>query len=608
MNLCRLDGVLMWRIVVTIVLAALCCPRVKAQESEVLTAILEFTGYGAAEEIDAEEMERFERMMSHPVRINHSDQTRLNECGLFTRYQTASLLDYRIRHGDVLSFTELSAVDGFGQEFVRKLRPFISLESGRPAGQRPDTSRYFSHELELKAGITSPGSVKGAYGVRYKMEDHRSLQVSLAISKSSGASRPDDFTGNVIWNLPRSQTRFIIGSFNARFGQGLALWNGMSISGINKPSTFLKRASSLSGSSSFTGNYAYKGGAVETLFKRFRLTALSAVTDIKDGFGLMPAANLSWLLPSGQLGLTHYADVRTASGGVRIPDMKSSFDMAFTVKGTDLFGEITYDWVSSATAALAGTVFPAGENMRLAAMIRYYPSTFNPANSAALRSLTSCMNEYGSSLSAEFKSGKWLDISGAEGFGTSVRRFDGSVSLDAACFPQSKSDNALYSAQMKALAEFKWMLTGAFAVKIRVSERIRSWGLPYRTDCRLDLFYYSRFIDASLRINALKCDGYGILSYAEGQFKYGAFKTCLRIGGFCIDDWDDRIYAYERDVPGSYNVPAFYGRGFWTALTGSLRLARWGRVYLRTAFTGYPFVEKKKPGKAELKLMLKIKL
>ena len=152
------------------------------------------------------------------------------------------------------------------------------------------------------------------------------------------------------------------------------------------------------------------------------------------------------------------------------------------------------------------------------------------------------------------------------------------------------------------------MISGSLALKVRVSERLRTWGLPYRTDCRLDMLYYSRNIDACFRINAVKSDSYGILSYAEGQFKARTFKICLRLGAFCIDDWDDRIYAYERDVPGSYNVPAFYGRGFWTALTGSLRLARWGRVYLRTAFTGYPFVEKKKPGKAELKLMLKIKL
>ena len=172
----------------------------------------------------------------------------------------------------------------------------------------------------------------------------------------------------------------------------------------------------------------------------------------------------------------------------------------------------------------------------------------------------------------------------------------------------SKGDNTLASAQLKALAEFKWIISSAFAVKIRISERIRNWGLPYRTDCRLDLFYYSGFIDAAFRINALKCDGLGLLSYAEGKFKARSFKICLRIGGFCIDDWDDRIYAYERDIPGSYNAPAFYGRGFWTALTGSVGFAKWGRLYLRTAYTGYPFMEKKKPGKAELKLMMKIVL
>ena len=78
----------------------------------------------------------------------------------------------------------------------------------------------------------------------------------------------------------------------------------------------------------------------------------------------------------------------------------------------------------------------------------------------------------------------------------------------------------------------------------------------------------------------------------------------LRHGLFRIDDWDDRIYAYERSAPGSFKVPAYYGRGMWTALTLSSKLSRWCKLYLRASATAYPFMqmEKRKPGKAELEL------
>ena len=73
---------------------------------------------------------------------------------------------------------------------------------------------------------------------------------------------------------------------------------------------------------------------------------------------------------------------------------------------------------------------------------------------------------------------------------------------------------------------------------------------------------------------------------------------------FCVDDWDDRIYVYERDAPGSFNVPAMYGRGVWGSVVMSWKVSRALKVYLRGGYKSYVFMveEKKKPGKAELKL------
>ena len=103
------------------------------------------------------------------------------------------------------------------------------------------------------------------------------------------------------------------------------------------------------------------------------------------------------------------------------------------------------------------------------------------------------------------------------------------------------------------------------------------------------------------RVNLLQCDGLSGLTYLEGGMNHGCLKVYLRQGFFVVNDWDDRIYAYERDVPGAYNVPAFYGRGMWTSLMTSYRPADWCRLYLRAALTTYPFMTEKKPCKAELR-------
>ena len=116
--------------------------------------------------------------------------------------------------------------------------------------------------------------------------------------------------------------------------------------------------------------------------------------------------------------------------------------------------------------------------------------------------------------------------------------------------------------------------------------------------------YTSEQIYASSRLNLLRCDGTALLGYLEGGYVRSAFTAYLRVGLFRVDDWDDRIYVYERDSPDSFTVPAFYGRGVWSSAVLSWKPRRWLRLYLRAALTEYPFMDeqKRKPGRAELKL------
>jgi hypothetical protein len=518
-------------------------------------------------------------------------------------------MDYRSRHGEVLSLTELSALDGFGQDFVIRLSPFISLETNSLPGQSASRSSKIYQKLEVKGGIrSSADALKDQYALKYRIEVGESLHASLALSRSSDTKSPDALAGSLFWYFRRYSAKVAVGNFNARFGQGLALWNGMSLSGLDSPSAYLKRSSNLSPSSSYTGNYAFKGAAAEMTAGKLRLTFLAALTGSKADIGLMPAANLSWLWPSGQCGVTHYAEFRFPLLTSGISDMKTSYDIALTVRGLDLFAEAVYDWRSNLTAALAGVVFPVGDNVSMASMLRYYPSDFHPTYSAAARALTKCKNEYGVSVSSDFSAGRWVSINGKDGFGSSSRRFKGVFSVDAACFPVPESDDSKPSFQLKSLAEVDLVLNQSMILKWRMTERIRSWGNPFRTDLRLDIFYFSRILDLSMRTNLVNCESTSFLLYAEGTVKRRSVKFSLRSGVFLADRWNDRIYVYERDLPGSFNVPAFYGRGYWLSLTGNWKFSRWGKVYLRGSLTRYPLMEKKKPGKAELKLMLEIRI
>jgi hypothetical protein len=103
---------------------------------------------------------------------------------------------------------------------------------------------------------------------------------------------------------------------------------------------------------------------------------------------------------------------------------------------------------------------------------------------------------------------------------------------------------------------------------------------------------------AAIRSNILNFRSLGALAYIEAGYKSEMFSAYIRGCVFSIDNWDDRIYVYERDAPGTFNVPAYYGKG--TTFSSVIGFKpKWNRLrmryYLRASIQN-------KPGKAELKL------
>ena len=127
------------------VLVSLPAWTLRAQEKEILA----LTGASAIEELDEGEYERLEALLSRPLSLNAASLTRLQSCGLFTRFQALSLSDYRRRNGDIRSATELGLIDGFSPESAAALAPFLSFYSAQ-SGNLPERKRH-GHEQLLRA-------------------------------------------------------------------------------------------------------------------------------------------------------------------------------------------------------------------------------------------------------------------------------------------------------------------------------------------------------------------------------------------------------------------------------------------------------------------------
>ena len=553
----------MRRIVIMAVLATSAF-FLKAQTPAEQEQILRMLGAMNLEEADGQDVETLMDLLRHPVKINYDDRRKLQSSGLFTEFQIASLEDYRSRHGYVLSLTELSSVDGFTKQLVQRLSPFISLEGSIRASDAG--RRKLDGEINARAAVKISEDKQTAFtpALRARLEYGDALGLTVAKSSST-------YSAGFAWAHRRGS--ILIGDFNARFAQGLCMWNTVTFNNLSTPSSFMRRPSGISQSYSFTGNYAMSGVAADLTAGKWKISCLVNLPNIKKirsaPFVLAPGVNITRYFRFGHIGLTHLNSVSDPfSKDFRLPEMKTSADFSLCIKGVNLFGETMYDWVASTVDCIAGTETTLWEKFTVAWLVRRLSK-----------------KEHGVALSGEVKHGSHHLV----------------FSSDFLYRPDKDKLPEGHPFQVKGQLKWRYDIVKNLYMEIRLAERYRTWGLPFRTDVRVDVHADIGSWAVSARFNALKCDGTGLLGYAEGSYSWNSrSKVYLRAGLFRIDDWDDRIYVYERDAPGSFNVPAYYGRGGWVAAYTTWRFAQWGSICFRGAY--------KKPGKAELKLQLTLHL
>ena len=113
-----------------ILLCAFALPAA-AQDQEVLKAAMLLCGASTEEEVDEVLIDQLESLRGRPLRVNSNH---LRASAILSDYQVAVIRDYRATSGDILSFEELSLLEGFTKADVEALKPFLSLESTRLPG------------------------------------------------------------------------------------------------------------------------------------------------------------------------------------------------------------------------------------------------------------------------------------------------------------------------------------------------------------------------------------------------------------------------------------------------------------------------------------------
>ncbi|MGN1225645.1 MAG: ComEA family DNA-binding protein [Candidatus Cryptobacteroides sp.] len=490
----------------------------------ILDAILRLSGASSFEELGEARLEHYYHIAEHPVKLNEASRAELLALDFLSPFEVASILDYRTRSGDILSVAELGSVIGIDSQKALDLSYFLSFESPYRPSQRESGQSY-----KLKAYMRN-GLKNSEISSLFKLEADYGPW-SLALSST-------DQLQNYHLSYSHPRFRLLLGSFNLHYGQGLLLWSGFSMSSVSSPSFLVRNPAPALASNSSSASYALKGASLSFDIGQFSFEF--------SAFDRCLAARLSHYRPRLSLALSALHSDGYEAAGV---DLKSSL------------GQFTL-WNESAVILRGGTLSTASIGG-----IRYniaYQKYF----SLSLRAYSpQYQSPYASALSLFGKSSDQWALS----LGYQSPRFD--LCLDGGG-RISNSDKALRSTENLHL---QWELYDwSLEAKLRHRLKIRPEEVAIN---ELKAEIQAQREEIGLKIIGLVQKGRNISAYAEMGWSIRDVKCQLAY--FDASLWAERIYAYSPDVPGSFAIRQYYGRGYVLGLYGRL-----GDLALKLSYTG----------------------
>ncbi len=208
--------------------------------------------------------ESLQILQQNPVQINFAELEDFQKIPQLNIFQIANLLNYRDLTGTIYTPYELQAVKGFDRETIEKILPYLDFatETSTPEIKAKNVLKYSRHNLMFRGqqilqerrGFERPpddggylGSPQNLY-IRYRGTYRDLLSVGILAQQDAGEPLGGEFqntffdhlSGHIALQNYGDIRNFIVGDFQAEFGQGLALWTGLAF-GKSAQATDVKR-------------------------------------------------------------------------------------------------------------------------------------------------------------------------------------------------------------------------------------------------------------------------------------------------------------------------------------------------------------------------------
>lgn len=559
--------------------------------------------------------------LEHPLNLNQANKEQLEELGLLTPFQIASLLDYRKEFGEIISFFELNYIYGFNRQSIELLSTlvFLGKQKDELKMRRTDKNAIIRYQQKLQeakgySDTSSSGYIgnPGRVYFRYRTLKKEVYQYGLTLEKDPGEalfsslSNSFDFiSGHVAFYNKGIFNKIVAGDYKVNFGQGAIIWTGFSMGkGLNN-SLIKKSGKTLDAYSSSNENRFLRGIATEirknkwssTIFISYKKTDASLTDTSKQFFTSLPSdgmhntllslkkkdalkefmmgLNAGYQLQNGHI---HFNLVYMNYNASRITNDKlyklhswsgnqmyySSIDYSFSLKKLILFGECATNkklkW-----ALLNGAYFQILPEISVGILYRNYAAAYsNPWASS-----------FGESSSGENEKGLYTGIKINLLPGLTINAY-----ADVYRFPWLKYQ--MYNPTTGHEEKIQVTYSKNKALKLRLNYKAKEKETYLRDDNNPAVFSSNMIKTEKARLR-LQHPVHEFLSLSH-EFQFAQVKEKndngflfaqtahiqpgkwnlnldLRYAVFRTDSYHTRLYTYENDILYAFSIPSFSGEG-----------------------------------------------
>jgi hypothetical protein len=627
----------------------------------------------------------------NPLNLNTANRDDLEKFQFLNDFQIEGILEYQRTAGEMQTIYELQLVKEFSPEDIQRILPFITVEpiDKKTSPNFKNALKYGNNNLFLRTqfilqkqkGYTNePDSVKQYQGNRFKyytkyqFDYKQTVKFGFVAEKDPGEAffnagqnqGFDYYSAHLqikhLWKLKT----LTIGDFQARFGQGLIAWSGLSTGKSSFVMTIKKKYDGLRKYSSSDENRFMRGIGTTLELGNFDITGfvsykfIDANLQIPDTLSeddiyasslqntglhrnigelvdkhaiseFIYGGNIKYKHPKFKIGAS-YLEYRFGKEFITTPNdynqfeftgqhgLNASIDYQTQFRSFTIFGEEAVG-MNGAYALLNSAVLKASDQLSLAFLQRYYSKDYQALYAAGFGEQTKTCNENGMYFGIQLYPIRKMKVSGYYDLYKFLwlKNQASSPTFGNDFFTQiDYALNRSMEMQLRYKQETGFQnssedVTGVLPLSEKMKRELR-FHVEYQLSNQLTL--KNRIAVSDYRLEGSERET-GVMFYQDVDYDFVRIPLSFNFRiAFFDADYNARIYAYENDILYGYSIPAYTGEGIRTYLTLKysvikdvidvwLRFSNFGYSDRNVIGTGYDEIQGS--NKSEIKFQIRIK-